>query len=403
MAHNLKLSLLQFRVESTEEPCGDSNIRLNEQRVRPTWEDNHAAGQGSLRAFNTLPNTFATWNILCLFPALELGVHQTNSLGPVQVLRIGIHRHGEMQKDVPGFTVSYQSSGTPTILRLVPDWSNESAIVSNPEFWRTTSLELLRDGSSYPDRLTPPSYPKSLQPPSTPKSPISTPFKSHAQINLKAHLQSFKTFLSAALSKARDRLYTYCSHFHDQPSNLDKLPLQSFKDELGDSPSEAQLSSLDAQSADIHPAAAATTSIAHALPSRSASATPPNYLLDDVSYNAGSLKGVKVLGLVLVLFSFFTWVFLRLRDPRLRADRAARREERRNRRLYRRAAQYQKIKRWFCSWRHQGHRCTPVGTWEEKQARVLQQEELLEGVMKEGIRKLRRTHRQGNNITAAEE
>ncbi|KAI4216110.1 MAG: hypothetical protein LQ351_001609 [Letrouitia transgressa] len=394
MAHYPKLSA---------ELIISSNIRLNEQRVRPAWEDNHAAGQGSLRAFNTIPNSFATWNILCLFPALELGVHQTSSLGPVQVLRIGIHRHGEMQKDVPGFTVSYQSSGTPTILRLVPDWSNESAIVSNPEFWRTASLELLSDSSSYPEHPSAPSHPKGLQPPSAPKLSISSPLGSHSQISLKAHIQSFKSFLSTTFTKARDRLYTYCSHFHNQPSKPKKVPPESFKDELGDPPSEDQLSSPDAQSADILQAAATTTSTAHALPSRSASAAPPDSFLDDLSYNASSLKGVKVLGFVLVLFSFFTWIFLRLRDPRLRADRAARREERRNRRLYRRAAQYQKVKRWFCSWRHRGHRCTPVGTWEEKQARVLQQEEVLEGVMKEGIRKLRRTHRQGNNLTAAEE
>lgn len=111
---------------------------------------------------------------------------------------------------------------------------------------------------------------------------------------------------------------------------------------------------------------------------------------------------MKMFGLILVLSSLCIWIFLRLRDPRLQADRAARREERRNKRLYRQAAREHKLKRWFCSWRHRGHQCTPISTWDEKRARVLQQEDILEEVMKEDIRKLRNVHRAENRMDAAE-
>lgn len=116
------------------------------------------------------------------------------------------------------------------------------------------------------------------------------------------------------------------------------------------------------------------------------------------------LLPIKILGLAIVVFSFFAWVYLRFNDPRRRADRASRREERRTKRLYRRAAQHQKMKEWFWNFRLQhGLAGSEAISWDEKRARVIEQENVLENVMKEDIRALRNAHRVVSNITAAEE
>lgn len=113
---------------------------------------------------------------------------------------------------------------------------------------------------------------------------------------------------------------------------------------------------------------------------------------------------VRTLGLTVILIALCIWVFKWLRDPRRRADRAARREERCRRHLYKRAARIQKLRNFFSSLRRHYYPTTyVVRNWDEKQALVLQQEEVLETVMKDEIRALCHAYRQENNVAAAEE
>ena len=120
---------------------------------------------------------------------------------------------------------------------------------------------------------------------------------------------------------------------------------------------------------------------------------------------------LKTLGLGLIVLSCLAWVLLRCRDPRRRVDRAARREEWRTKRMYRRAAQKQAFKNWLRSvhlkitafrFRY-GFAPQAAISWDEKRIRVSAQEAVLEEVMADDIRALRNAHRVVSSITAAEE
>lgn len=206
----------------------------------------------------------------------------------------------------------------------------------------------------------------------------------HQQKSLKVHLGHLQDFLGTTFKKARETFQSWCP-----PHKQTTLGASQ-----NDAPSAVQ------HDINITPTTETTGTNPHALPTRSASPEPAFTISASESSDYTSLK---IFGLLLILSSLIIWVYLRLRDPRLRVDRAARQEERRNKRLYARAARHHKWKRWFCSWRHRNHRCTPVSTWDEKQARVVEQEEVLEEIMKEDIRKLRNAHRVENNINAAEQ
>ena len=142
-------------------------------------------------------------------------------------------------------------------------------------------------------------------------------------------------------------------------------------------------------------------------PSASSTFSPHHH----ASSPASPFHFIKLLFIALTLFSLLTWVIIRLRDPRRRADRAARREERRNKKLYRRAAWEHWWQTRVCALRHRHcPRSRGTGTsdtWDEKRARVLQQESILEAVCQDDIRTLQfttRPRRTGpNSIAAAEE
>ena len=135
--------------------------------------------------------------------------------------------------------------------------------------------------------------------------------------------------------------------------------------------------------------------------STSATGPSPSTSAPHIGLNYRSLK---VFGLVLILLSLLVWSILRWKDPRWRVDRAARREERRNKRLYKRAARKHMIKTWLWNFRMKFKLASDdVLSWDEKRARVSGQEEVLENVMKNDIRALRNAHRIVSNITAAEE
>ena len=98
------------------------------------------------------------------------------------------------------------------------------------------------------------------------------------------------------------------------------------------------------------------------------------------------LHYTKVFGIIFIIACFLTWLIKRIRDPRRRADRLARQEERRNRCLYRRAARIQRIRNVVQRFQRSCRRVFRiVDRLDEKHTRVLAQEETLEDVMKDEI------------------
>jgi hypothetical protein len=92
--------------------------------------------------------------------------------------------------------------------------------------------------------------------------------------------------------------------------------------------------------------------------------------------------------LLILLFKVIRKHVLCCQDPRRRADRASRHEERRVRCEYRRAAHRHRISSWWAA--HNPRRASAGGTpdYEEKRVLILQQEGVLEAAMQDEIRDL---------------
>ncbi|KAL8782945.1 MAG: hypothetical protein Q9213_005001 [Squamulea squamosa] len=353
---------VELQVGSTIEACGESSIRLSGQKLPPDTDGSRPIGIVTPDAFHFLPN------ISCHEDPSPSSSDNLHGRDAIQIAQFGIYNHKKQDNEAAGFTISFRSSGKPEILRLVPVWTAYSDIEANPEVWRTRSITVHPQPSKPKDQGDDVRHEEHIE--------------GTVQKSLKVHIGHFQAFLGTAYQKACQTFHSWCPSREQLQSTLGTSHI--------DRPSAVQ---------DTTPTTATTEgSNPHSLPTRSASPEPASTL----ARSETNYVGLKIFGLILILSSLVIWVILRLHDPRLQADRAARREERRNKRLYRQAARQHKWKRWFCSWRHRDHRCTPASTWDEKRARVVEQEGVLEEVMKENIRKLRKQHKTENNISAAE-
>ena len=93
-------------------------------------------------------------------------------------------------------------------------------------------------------------------------------------------------------------------------------------------------------------------------------------------------------------------------DPRRRADWAARREECRNRRLYRRAARHERWRKWLCGLLH--NHCptrasVPPETWDEKRVLTIERDGLSQLRLREEIYALRNACSIVDGVVRAEE
>ncbi|KAL8651471.1 MAG: hypothetical protein Q9226_004697 [Calogaya cf. arnoldii] len=336
------------------------------QQLSSTWDGSRAIGIKSLDAYHFLPN------ISCLEETPVSSSGGSGVTSPIQIAQFAIYDQNKHRSEAAGFTVSFRSSGKPEILRLVPVWTAYSDIEANPDIWRTPSITTKQQSLGSEDQG------------SAQHVHHDTPVKGTVHKNLKAHIGHLQDFIGTTYHKARQTFRSWCPTQKKLQSTLGTSHT--------DAPSAVQKTTPTTPTIE--------GSNPHSLPTRSAAPEPASTTF---TFEISGSTGIKIFGLVLILSSLFIWVFLRLHDPRLQADRAARREERRNKRLYRQAARQHKWKRWFCSWRHRDHRCTPVSTWDEKRALVLRQEDVLEEVMKAEIEELRHNHGTENNISAAEQ
>jgi len=292
-----------------------------------------------------------------------------------------------------GFTISYKQMVSPAILRFRPKYY-QLGVISRPgvaDRWRTPSVEF---------------DPEIAEKAQKNGHPVAFGLIGQGQKSLGSYLKALKGSLASEVNKAVKK---FCpKHGEDSkvqaiaisPDRLLKpalIPINEINDHTTTT-AEAH----DSTNTVPNHSAAETRSLTYLEtfnPSTTSSTTPS--LLYQSSQQSHTLK---IFGVVLILSSLFAWICLRCRDPRRRAECLARREERRNRKLYRRAARQHKVRMWFWNLRMKyGLAPNEVLSWDEKRIRVNQQENVMDRVMTDDIRALRNAHRVISNITAAEE
>ena len=321
----------------------------------------------------------------------------SNSLGEDVVHVLSIYFLDGLRRD---FTVSYKQVGHPAILRFSPRY-HPADLALDPVLanrWRRPSLDFDPDVLANAGK----------------DDPVPYSLLNQDQKGLGAELSAIKASLKNRIKKVVSLL---CSQSKGESSEVKKASTGSPKissDRLLDShpiphggtvsPTESSASTSTVPSF----SAAETRSLtsAEALPTSTSSTTttPPSQIGINVHL-------LKVFGLGLIALSCLAWLILHCRDPRHRVDCAARREERRTKRMYRRAAQKQAFDNWLRNvhlkvrafrFRY-GFAPQAAITWNEKCTRVNAQEAVLDEVMADDIRALRNAHRVVSSITAAEE
>lgn len=378
-------------MEGTEKACGESNIKVNGQELETKWDGTTAQGHDYLDFYG---GSEAKWHISCLYDAVP--IDGSNSVGDDVVHVLSIYFVNPVHR---GFTVSYKQLGQPAILRFFPRY-HSTDIALDPVLanqWRRPSVDF------DPDIMV------------NVKNHDSVLYDilSQGQKGLGAELSAIRSSLKKGIKKVAKIL---CHKTNERPSKAKPASVERPKissDRLLEPPPPSYDKSIsateDIKSTSTAPnfAAAETRSLSTGAlqPPTSSTAIAPS---SQININIHLLKSF---GLGLIVLSCLAWLLLRCRDPRRRVDCAARKEERRTKRMYRRAAQKQAFENWLRSARlkikavrfRYGFAPQAAISWVEKERRVGSQEAVLEDVMADDIRALRNAHRVVSSITAAEE
>lgn len=405
-------------MEPAQNRCGESDVVVNGQRLAsPQWGPAKAWGTASLKLDDSPVLVDASWQIICLSPSGPVDDINRPDKDLVQVLSLQIEESKNAHR-TPGFTVSFHKAG---IVQFDAHPTAPDSIVSRTTFWRTPSEALSISSSvseveDVEERFT-------LSAKNRQQS-LHLPFEMIGHL-INWEVKVVKNAASGAVKSCRhhfawlhEGFHNFTENFHDKfcqrepyaahhslsaflakSSHLSPISV----DELLGKTSQSHLAPttlaepLDATNTSPSPAASQTRSL------RQPEVTSTTQHGRPLEQQADSgLHFIKTIGILLVIASFLTWVIIRIRDPRRRADRAARREERRNRRLYRRAAQIQKWRNWIYALRYKFRPVAQmVDSWDEKRERVIEQESILDVAMNDEIRALRCAHVSG--IAAAEE
>ena len=409
-------------------PCGQSNLRFQGRPLETTWDGVTLTGEGHFP--HLLPPVSATWQILCLVDAVKRR-SESDLRNAIQVLSFAF----QLDSDV-GFTVSYNQVGSPKVLQFRPRAISRQLIESEQAFWRSPSiLKTVTNGGEKIEEVNDADEIESVE-------QTYNPIANKKQNVLMGHVKALSNYIGhklARLKSAANKMVQSCRHHakalktkvHQAMVKL--CPNQSHlgapqkQGHVGDfltntantvSIPNSPVEAVQADRLSDHPTPAQTRSI-HGPTSTSTSNNPLSTPSSASTLSASSslhspptpFHFLKLVFIALTLFSLLSWIFIRLKDPRRRADRAARREEARNRKLYRRAAWQHWWQTRICAVRHRhcpNSRGTGTAdTWDEKRARVFQQEEILEAVCQTDIAHLRvatrpRPHAT-NSMAAAEE
>ena len=321
----------------------------------------------------------------------------SNSIGEDVVHVLSIHFVNPVRR---GFTVSYKQIGQPAILRFFPryhpfDFALDPGLASQ---WRRPSVDFERDVMANAGK----------------DDSVLYDILSQGQESLGAELSAIEKSLKNGIKKIAG---FWCHKSTGNPSEAKGASIDSPKtsyDRLlepppqsyGDSVSATEVSYSTSTSPNLSAAETRSLTSTGPVPTSTSSIT-----ITLPSSNNINVHLLKSFGLGLIVLSCFAWLLLRCRDPRRRVDCAARREERRTKRMYRRAAQKQAFENWLRSihlkikafrFRY-GFAPQAAISWNEKRTRVIAQEVVLEDAMADDIRALRNAHRVVSSITAAEE
>lgn len=407
-----------IEIKSSEKPCGESHLTLLGHDLESVWNGNSATGE--LYFPGIFPPILANWQIHCLSNGVPLDGNNYNEKDVAQVLSFGIQR---TRKDLNvGFTISYKQIGAPTVLQFSPRSSEWKSIESDVDHWRTPSpaFTVHQQAESPVDEEEDDVDEEVFTESSSKKQKTLLDSLGKVTHYLKEHLTSFRKTAAKIVQSCHTHLKNFCTTIHEklkylcpeheherekedrlstfltESSSTTNYPLQASPDRPIDAPPPAQTRAL--QSSNTIPS----------VPTPSAS--PP--LSSALSSPPTATHFLKLVSIAFCLFSILFYTIVYIRDPRRRADRAARCEERRNRQLYRRAAWAHWWQTRVCFLRHRScPRSRGTGTsesWDEKRAKVIEQEDILEAVAQHDIRTLQhatRPHRNRHvsNITAAEE
>lgn len=387
------------------------------------WDGLEAWGKGELQSGGSPTQLHASWRITCL--SLDGPVDDTQFLDKdlVQVLTLWLENPGQATN--PGFTISYHRSG---IVQVDPHPSNFQAIVANKSFWRTPSLRLSTGSTKSTAQDVGEQHMRNVN---GQQQSLHVPFEMLGHF-IKWEIKTIKEAAHGAVRSCRhhfawvhEGFHNFSERLHDKFCQGEPYNSNSLSTFLGKSSHASPLSIENLVEASSQPKLASGTvtepldstnnfpspTTSHArLPSQTRSLTFPegsgstvNTRPLDPDYGS-VIDYVKPISIIILVASILMLIMKYLRDPRRRADLAARREERRNRRLYRHAARKQQWRNWIRNFRSNYCPVTQiVNSWDEKRSRVIEQEEVLESVMKDEIRTLRNAHRAVSGVSAAEE
>lgn len=438
LSSNNPLQKLHFQVSVQEQQCGQSNITLNGQPLISQWDGPRALGAGIISLENGQEPLRATWQLICL--SVEGLVKKASFIDQVaenggfidqnaaQVLSIQFENSQPAMK--AGFSVSYRQLQRPRILQFDPHPKTLDDILRHATFWITQSQDLSLskaedDDEDYMGYVDAPQ--KSLH------------FPEMIAHLIKWELDTVKKVASKAVKACQHKFPGIHQTLHKihkmfkppwckEEQNLSSNNLSS------DSTSPILPGKIPASSPQSHPdtititkpsdsanakyspkpSPAATQTRSLSLSSTSTPQPSNSFAFPEASDSAHLVRPMdpsdtklhytKVLGMIVILACFLTWLIKRIRDPRRRADRLARQEERRNRCLYRRAAQIQRVRNLVQRFQRSYRRIFRiVDELDEKHTRALAQEEILEDVMKDEISAIISADGFEYDVSAAEE
>lgn len=436
-ASNGPLQELRFQVSVQEQQCGQSNLTLNGQPLISQWDGPRALGSGIIRLEGD-QELSATWQLFCL--SVEGLVKKASFVEQVaenggfldqnaaQVLSIQFENSQPDMK--AGFSVSYRQLLIPRIVQFDPHPQTIDDILDHSTFWITQSQDVSLsktkdDDDEFMGYVDAPQ--KSLHFPEmlahlikweldTVKKAASKAAEAcqHKFPGIHQTLHKIHKMLKAPCCKEEQNSSSKISiGGSTSPIPLDEIPASSPHsrlDKITTKPSESAHPKHSPTSSptatQIRSLSSSSTSTAQSSNSFAFVETPDSFqLVRPIDPSDSRLHYTKFLGIIIILACFLTWLIKRIRDPRRRADRLARQEERRNRWLYKRAARIQRVRNVFQRFQRSYRRVfrVIVDGLDEKHTRVLAQEEILEDVMKNDISAIIFADGLEHDVSAAEE
>ena len=379
--------------------CAETNITLNGEALATQWTGIQGTGEGILKAYGNAP---ISWTVICLWDTADIsGDDLLVSQDIIHLLSLRLNGR-EKYKTTPAFTISYKQFGQPSILRFEPRFHDVPA--SNAEFpeWRTAAFPFATD------TVTLPSIPSATQ---SSDDHLDVPHASHTigKQTQKTLGMKVKDSAKNVINQLKDFVNKYCpkkagqsiKYQHDSDNDMifdqhqnETRSEDVEQDEMEDS--ESVITKLEIPSS-VNPYSATETRSLHPDPQTSS-------IVEDSPYqrNVPHTFVLKFVFLFLLIGSLVSWLIIRWRDPRRRAERAARREERHTRRLYKCAARRQKYETMVWNFRMRWGLASPeVLRYDEKQRRIGEQEDVLESVVKDDIQALREAHMVVSSMTNA--